>query len=325
MNLTATRTAPDDPVATTDERAPRPRWVPVAYKAPSLTPCFNASDITKSVQTWQGLVTLTSPSLSLPRMIIPFFVQDYFNSQRILYPTVAWHRIVCKLSFFDYLDPSRKTGVRVRFPVLCRVAGYLRYGMLDAARVPFPDTRGFLYYHSEPDATPLEGGVRFRVTADNLPASFAGSKDLAAPSGFPWQLSLAQVACHEGYRGIAEQLVHENLVHPNSYHSAGRSSLARGGYSLRSAIARFERSTRPEHVGRRILHLRIVKIVTPVAGTVHLKTHRPRIVRPEEGQLFTVSNYGHPPEPWRFDIDNDRPGFKPAAALRALWDASQIP
>ncbi|KAJ7708157.1 hypothetical protein B0H17DRAFT_1031823, partial [Mycena rosella] len=86
-----------------------------------------------------------------------------------------------------------------------------------------------------------------------------------------------------------------------------------------SGIARFERSTLSEHAGRRMLNLRIIKILQPVTCTVDARSCDGRVMRPEEGQLFTVRSYGGPPEPWAYDIDKEN---KSAAALRVLWDNS---
>ncbi|KAJ7452812.1 hypothetical protein FB451DRAFT_1282155 [Mycena latifolia] len=273
----------------------------------------------------------------------------------------------------DFLDPSHKISVTVRFPVSPTPSPKsqgLRYGV----ELPFPDrTRGFLYYYFDPEGAPLEGSIRFRVTADNSPSSFASGQDLVARSGFPWQYLLAQVACQEeAYRDIAEQLVHENLVTPEQLsrcrevfarqrrifpqytlfrldspflvNFSNRISLAIVGEKVHplsidhlfkiqdkksffpwtgAAVARFEPPIRPEHAGRRVLHLRFVKILKPVACTVDFATYNRRILRPEEGQLFTVSRHHRPPEPWAYDIDV-RSASQAATALRALWDASRV-
>ncbi|KAJ7082679.1 hypothetical protein B0H15DRAFT_436528 [Mycena belliarum] len=87
-----------------------------------------------------------------------------------------------------------------------------------------------------------------------------------------------------------------------------------------SALARFEASALPEYAGRRMIHLRFIKILEPVAPLVDLKTYSGRMQRPQEGELFTVSHYGRLPKPWAVDID--APNSGPAAALRQLWDIS---
>ncbi|KAJ7240131.1 hypothetical protein B0H12DRAFT_57328 [Mycena haematopus] len=86
-----------------------------------------------------------------------------------------------------------------------------------------------------------------------------------------------------------------------------------------SAVARFESSTSPEHAGRRVVCLRIVKIVTPFSCTV--EQYKGRIVKPEEGQLLTMCVRGRAPAPWSYDIDAKNSA--PASALRVLWDNSR--
>ncbi|KAJ7110672.1 hypothetical protein C8R44DRAFT_883795 [Mycena epipterygia] len=54
-----------------------------------------------------------------------------------------------------------------------------------------------------------------------------------------------------------------------------------------SAAARFEPSTDAKHAGRRILHLRIVKIIQPVTSTV--KGYTGKVIKPEEGRLLNRS------------------------------------
>ncbi|KAJ7452821.1 hypothetical protein FB451DRAFT_1145109 [Mycena latifolia] len=311
-----------------------------------------------------------------------------------------------RITSSDYLDISHKTGLEVGFPT--SRTGKLCYGYGHCVDLPFPDrTRGFLYYYSDPQGAFLEGSIRFRVTADNSPSSFAAGEDLAGPSGFTWQYSLAQVACRRRYWDIAKQLVHEELVTlkqlsrclevfgprrkifpqytvfhldstflVNFSHAVGLTIVADELHFLwlddlflarkikkdkivhyfpwaGSAIARFERSALPQHTGRPVLHLRILKIVTPVSTIVDHETYSGRPLRPEEGQLFMVRSRGgrlgpwaynlnnwsralptdlHSSEPWVYDIDkptswmskiDKKSRFKSAVALGVLWNNSR--
>lgn len=72
--------------------------------------------------------------------------------------------------------------------------------------------------------------------------------------------------------------------------------------------------------GRRIVHMRIVKITKPVECTV--ENYTGRVFKPEEGELLVVSSYNRSPKPWTFSMDHRT---KPAAALRVLWDKSELP
>ncbi|KAJ7654042.1 hypothetical protein DFH06DRAFT_521072 [Mycena polygramma] len=84
-----------------------------------------------------------------------------------------------------------------------------------------------------------------------------------------------------------------------------------------SAIARFDLST---DTGRRVVHLRILEITTPVSCTV--KNYDGRLLQPKAGQLLTVRSpeSGGSEAPWKCDIDAR--DSAPSLALRALWDAS---
>ncbi|KAJ7645751.1 hypothetical protein B0H17DRAFT_449571 [Mycena rosella] len=129
---------------------------------------------------------------------------------------------------------SRKLSLTARFPV-SKPTYAIRYAShtLGPKKVyiGFPDhTRGFLYFHSDPHAGPLAGGIRFRVTPDNSPSSFPAGQDVLAPHGLPWEILLAQIACRANYAGIAAQLVRETLVTPEQL------SRCRGLFSQRAHI-----------------------------------------------------------------------------------------
>ncbi|KAJ7724404.1 hypothetical protein B0H16DRAFT_324819 [Mycena metata] len=224
----------------------------------------------------------------------------------------------------------------------------------------FPDDcAGFLYYHRESGAAPLEGGIRFRHTKDHRPSSFPGGHDLLLPSGAPWELILPQLT-RPTYRRLADQLLRENLVTtdqldlchriftpmghilapliifrhtqtfpvnfggpirltvvgPRALHlfisepfGQTSSNLVKRFPFAGSAIVRFELSAMD---GRRILHLRIVKIITPFVCTDN--KYKGRVVQPEEGQLFSRGG----DRPWKFDLDGPS---RAAAAFRVLWNA----
>ncbi|KAJ7652379.1 hypothetical protein DFH06DRAFT_1205992 [Mycena polygramma] len=87
-----------------------------------------------------------------------------------------------------------------------------------------------------------------------------------------------------------------------------------------TALAHFEASTRPEFAGRRVIHLRIVKIIKPVKCT--LDGFEGRMIEPKDGELLTLSRRGMTPEPWACDLDRET---RRAVALRALWDSSKLP
>ncbi|KAJ6546020.1 hypothetical protein DFH09DRAFT_1171800 [Mycena vulgaris] len=296
----------------------------------------------------------------------------------------------------DYVDISQKQRVGMGFPVSGSPQGsglsYATSGITTGTvqkslRLPFPaQSRGFLYYHSGPHVTSVEGGLRFRVTSDDPPStsSFHRGQDLLAPSGCPWQMSLLKIASSGSYGWIAEQLVRENLVTqeqllrcarifsqcepPSPQYTVFRLdstflvNFARGirltvvGEALHaihlthvfaeegdreggtsrnryapwrgSAEARFEPSTLPEYAGRRVVHMRIMRIIQPVGCAADVPvsgSSRRRMLQPEEGELYTVQDRGSPPKSWAYDIDNDRRKSNTAFAFQVLWENSSTP
>ncbi|KAF8177908.1 hypothetical protein K438DRAFT_1938911 [Mycena galopus ATCC 62051] len=87
-----------------------------------------------------------------------------------------------------------------------------------------------------------------------------------------------------------------------------------------SGLACFVPSTRPQYNGRRVVHMRITKIVTPLSCTV--KGEKAKQSKPEEGELLTHFRYTRAPEPWAYDIDAKDTAV--AVALRILWGNSGI-
>ncbi|KAJ7130712.1 hypothetical protein C8R46DRAFT_1236152 [Mycena filopes] len=90
----------------------------------------------------------------------------------------------------------------------------LIYQEPDGGRLPFPpQSAGFLYFHRDPDAAPLEAALRFRLTknASPLPSSFETGQDLLLPTGVPWQLILPKLL-QRPFPMIVEQLLAEELI-----------------------------------------------------------------------------------------------------------------
>ncbi|KAJ7720051.1 hypothetical protein B0H16DRAFT_392803 [Mycena metata] len=256
--------------------------------------------------------------------------------------------------------------------------------------IAFPDKcAGFLYYHRDSHAAPLEGGLRFRCTPDDQPTSFSRGRDLLWPTGIPWQVIVPQLG-RPMYQEFADQLLRENLasqaqisrcrelfdtvkIYPSRilfrldqefpvdfasppsltvvaekrqrvFFSSIFTSFAPAGGFLRSAqaptsdlepdepevekprlvfpftgsaVARFE----PSMVnGRRVVHMRILRIVRPIASV--FLNYEGRLLEPQEGELLTVALRGQAPEPWKCDLARKN---STAAAFRALWDVSRIP
>ena len=86
------------------------------------------------------------------------------------------------------------------------------YGSRHNHYQPFPpETEGFFYYWANPE-TPVDGQVRFRVTRDGDPSSFATGFDLLGLDGLPWCITLFQVLNMAKYSPLGELLLKENLV-----------------------------------------------------------------------------------------------------------------
>ncbi|KAF8198767.1 hypothetical protein K438DRAFT_1966731 [Mycena galopus ATCC 62051] len=261
--------------------------------------------------------------------------------------------------------PNSRNGPRGDFQLM-----YSRH-RVNGPRIPFPsECAGFLYYQYG-NVSPLGGGIRFRVTSDDVPSSFGRGSDLPLPSGCPWEILLLRVTPGSIYSPIRDQLVQENLVAEerlkkcslrvpsasgrkitpeNMLFSLNQEFVVRFDRDLHltivgpalhtltvtcfrakldqkdifpwagSALARFEPSRSPEHAGRRVVFLRIIRILTPVSCTVDEKEYKGRVLKPEEGELLAACLWGRAPSPWSYDIDKS--GSRAAAALRVLWDNS---
>jgi hypothetical protein len=84
-------------------------------------------------------------------------------------------------------------------------------------------------------------------------------------------------------------------------------------------LARFERSTLPEHEGTRTLVLRFLKIITPVKS---VPLYDGYIVQPTEGQLHQRSarNFKNIyPQVWGVNIDKKKGDSR--RSLQLLWDS----
>ncbi|KAJ6605422.1 hypothetical protein DFH09DRAFT_1422570 [Mycena vulgaris] len=105
-------------------------------------------------------------------------------------------------------------------------------------------------------------------------------------------------------------------------HDAPRSltlNVARPG----SAVVRFERATLPGTEDRPVLHLRILKIVKPVACTVNPLAYVGTLVQPEEGALLKVRNRRGLVYAWEHKVDTGR--TYDDATIRDLWNSTGEP
>jgi hypothetical protein len=84
-----------------------------------------------------------------------------------------------------------------------------------------------------------------------------------------------------------------------------------------SALARFERSTLPDHKGTRTVVLRFLKIITPV--TCVIPRYDDHICCPEEGELYRSSTNSNRRKQIVWSINIDKPSIR-QRGLQLLWD-----
>ncbi|KAJ6462438.1 hypothetical protein C8R45DRAFT_1026779 [Mycena sanguinolenta] len=252
-----------------------------------------------------------------------------------------------RLNPSDYLDLSKRDAITIRFPnsyVAHGPHGHLRYQ--SDQRTPFPaQASGFFYYHRDPDAAPLEGSIRFRIILFQIACTtqYLRIRDQLLEENLVTKDDLEVARCNELWVDRGRTIPETTLFRLNQEFAVNfgrdmyltivgetlqsicwRLFRARGNGQefcpwVGSAVARFEPSVNSEHAGRRVVCFRIVRIVTPVSCTVN--RYKGRVIKPEEGQLLTLSLHGRAPAPWSYDIDAHKSAA--AHALRVLWDSSK--
>ncbi|KAJ7737069.1 hypothetical protein B0H16DRAFT_1572520 [Mycena metata] len=248
-----------------------------------------------------------------------------------------------------FFDVAPKKGVKSAFP--------------SKRAISFPpNTAGFLYYHTPSgDASPFEGGLRIRVTPDNSSWGFDRGRDLLAPTGFPWQTNLLQIARVVRWQHVRETLLQENLVTPARLAWCRECAPPFITIPLLSLFRLtqefpivFESQNPFAFVGDRVYPSSVSNLLSQFAKVdpfgwptgsisarfepairdgrrmVHLRITRAAehhiegpVVKPEEGQLLHLRFPGEmQARPWGFDIDATRGDG--AAGLRMLWDAAKM-
>ena len=112
------------------------------------------------------------------------------------------------------------------------------------------------------------------------------------------------------------------IVHPTQVHiqiTISRYSHIDYSYEfVGSALARFERSTLPDHEGTRTVVLRFLKIITPVKCVIPL--YDGYVCCPKEGELYRKSRSTLKMDQSVWSIDIDKPKGAMIRGLRLLWD-----
>lgn len=80
--------------------------------------------------------------------------------------------------------------------------------------IPFPaETHGFLYFVPAPHETAqLASEIRFRITRNNDPSSFAAGNDLLNTDFTPWHIPLVTLARRKQYLHLKQLLLQDGLT-----------------------------------------------------------------------------------------------------------------
>ncbi|RDB31076.1 hypothetical protein Hypma_000035 [Hypsizygus marmoreus] len=104
----------------------------------------------------------------------------------------------------------------------------------------FPEnSRGFLYYHRDPNLPLTSGAVRFRVTPNAHALSFSAGTDLMYSDGrTPWAIWLVTIASTSRYNGLKETLLSDGLVMPELMEHCRKLVVGIGGSSMNTMYRR---------------------------------------------------------------------------------------
>ncbi|TFK46181.1 hypothetical protein OE88DRAFT_1648743 [Heliocybe sulcata] len=142
-----------------------------------------------------------------------------------------------RLDSEDFFDFTGRATKNVRFPLAPEQPSVeMRYFNLGPRKIRFPPgSRGFLYWHLDPDAPLLSGQVRFRITTSSDPATFPNGRDLQLPDGGTWNISLFDIARRSTYSGLRAHLISETLVTTKVLYAAMTISASHGKQILHPA------------------------------------------------------------------------------------------
>ncbi|TFK46193.1 hypothetical protein OE88DRAFT_1739652 [Heliocybe sulcata] len=200
------------------------------------SPCLSSANNTLMQKRWQsgpkGLVYQDKHRLPQSN-IRAITAAGLRRNSAILLRTLNQTRLDAE----DFVDLSGRVNKFVRFPVAPEQPGLsMRYFGPGGNTVPFPpDAQGFLYWHLDPDAPPLSGQVRFRITTSSDPAIFPNGRDLQLPDGRTWNISLFDIARLSRYSGLRAYLISEKLVTAKVLYAALTISASHGKQILHPA------------------------------------------------------------------------------------------
>ncbi|KAJ6578860.1 hypothetical protein DFH09DRAFT_348953 [Mycena vulgaris] len=117
-------------------------------------------------------------------------------------------------NFFDISQSSLRSEFRKMSSKQVSDAHSRQFGnQISTSSTPFPpETRGFLYYHSPPNQSPLAGGIRFRVATDADQRSFVEGHDLLINSGLPWNIPIWELCTLRQYGKLRKILISDGFA-----------------------------------------------------------------------------------------------------------------
>ena len=118
-----------------------------------------------------------------------------------------------RLSRSDFLDFSNKKVLDIYSENIPKSKSRFRFlRQFDGQILPFPGgTQGFLYFR-QPSRRWFASEVRFRVTRDKNPSSFASGEDLNFPDFTPWRLPIVTISLSSIYSGLRHLLLRDGLI-----------------------------------------------------------------------------------------------------------------
>ena len=120
-----------------------------------------------------------------------------------------------RLSRSDFLDFSNRKVLSIYSEnIPSESKSLFRFLRQSGGQVlPFPaGTQGFLYFRPQPSRRWFASEVRFRMTRDESPSSFASGRDLNFPDFTPWCLPIVTIALNSTHSGLRHLLLRDGLI-----------------------------------------------------------------------------------------------------------------
>ncbi|THV05256.1 hypothetical protein K435DRAFT_961334 [Dendrothele bispora CBS 962.96] len=121
-----------------------------------------------------------------------------------------------RLTRSDYVDISHLKRLAIQLQDCTASVDYVSVREGATKRLPFPPgSAGFFYYHTSP-YSPLDGGIRFRLTSMSAKTApfnlWQDGQDLLFPNGLPWSIPLHTMISQKQHAGLVFRLFRTQLV-----------------------------------------------------------------------------------------------------------------